>query len=114
MEHGTAEERVNKGVQWLDANAPKFWWERINLEALTLWSPWSCVLGQVFNEDADQYGYESGYQYVLEEHLAKGQDANIPVFVTAHGFLPSAGIGGGELREEWIQAITVCREAVPA
>lgn len=41
------EERVAKGVEWLDANRP-LWIREIDLYRLEMSSPCNCVLGQTF------------------------------------------------------------------
>jgi hypothetical protein len=61
----TVEERVARGVEWLDANEPG-WERRIKLDALILSSSCRCILGQIYGsfhrrpdelEEADEFGF---------------------------------------------------------
>jgi hypothetical protein len=45
----TVEQRVAKGLEWLDVNKPG-WLDRINLTTFDLTDPCLCVLGQVFGD----------------------------------------------------------------
>lgn len=40
-------ERVAKGVEWLDSVEPN-WRNMVDPEKLSMWSPYWCILGQVF------------------------------------------------------------------
>jgi len=62
----TPQERIARGAAWLDATVPN-WIDRIDLQTLNLWSPWRCVLGQVFGPaDREQGYYRSGYGHGRE------------------------------------------------
>lgn len=60
--HGTAAERVARGVEWLDSNVPG-WVDKVEINELNMGSSCRCVLGQVFGNDNE---YEmTGYGYAL-------------------------------------------------
>lgn len=44
------DQRVARGIEWLDANAPEGWQARINLHKFNMADPCRCVLGQVFGD----------------------------------------------------------------
>lgn len=57
--------RVKRGAAWLDANKPG--WERVvSLPALDMASRYHCVLGQVFEQEAEAEGYCDGFEYGTE------------------------------------------------
>lgn len=41
---------MNKGIEWLDVNAPADWRSKINFDTLNLRSWGNCILGQVFGK----------------------------------------------------------------
>jgi hypothetical protein len=96
----TIQERVAKGIAYLDEFGPEDWFSRIDLSQLDIADPKWCVLGQVFACDADEYnttgywahqdtfdentndgcpkchGFDFGYDYcdeVDEHHYASGE-----------------------------------------
>lgn len=65
---GNTQERVTRGVDWLDENGPADWWDRVDTEILDISDGMVCILGQVFAADANEIGVCSGYLYVLDGH----------------------------------------------
>lgn len=67
---GTVEERVARGIAALAAygETPPNWYFLINLETLNIFHPFSCVLGQIFEEDE----YSSGYTKHVFEIVGDG------------------------------------------
>lgn len=53
----TVQERVQKGVEFLNEAAPE-WWKVIDLGRLNLHSPCDCVLGQLFGDFGRALGDE--------------------------------------------------------
>lgn len=69
----TARTRVQAGVAWLDSNIPD-WRGHIDVASLNLAWPTSCVLGQLFAEEAHDAEYEDGYDYAYDKHFAGDED----------------------------------------
>lgn len=102
-------ERVSAGLDWLTDNAPADWWDRIDLESLSIADGENCILGQVFAPDAAETGYFSGYAYAVNtfpiwddlEHL---------------GFCSSYTVWDEYqfLSDEWLEAITKLKMEVSA
>lgn len=68
-DYGTVDERVERGVAFLDRTQPD-WKDRVVVNTLTLSSPCDCVLGQVFAtkaKTADHYNIEDGFSYAYEQ-----------------------------------------------
>lgn len=60
-------DRVAAGAEWLNENGPAEWWDRVNLKRLSVEDPITCVLGQVFQANADEVCLNNGYIYALDE-----------------------------------------------
>jgi hypothetical protein len=60
----TPRERVEKGAAWLDEVKPE-WRHEINTNELRMYSPRSCVLGQVFSTEAYEAGTSNGYSHAF-------------------------------------------------
>lgn len=58
-------QRVANGVDWLNEHAPAEWWDRVDLDNLSIDDPKFCVLGQVFAAAADEAGIFTGYHFVM-------------------------------------------------
>jgi hypothetical protein len=67
---------VARGVAFLDSVLLETWDERIKLYSLNMSSSCECVCGFVFNDEAEQVGYDSGYDYAL---LAYGKNFNVVI-----------------------------------
>ena len=79
-------ERIERGAAWLDDVEPG-WRSLLDLEDLHLSSNDSCVLGQVFREQAWDSGYEAdGYNYVLESGDFPDIPSESDTWAREHGF----------------------------
>lgn len=106
---GEAEERVARGSAYLDREVPR-WFDRVEVLTLHLNSPCSCVLGQLFAEEAAALHLPSGFSYAqdtarLNEPWAEYSEDTAAVFL---GFDQGDenGTGYGPLQEAWEAAIT--------
>jgi hypothetical protein len=106
----TETERVIIGIDWLNQVAPPEWWNRVEAELLNMREPDDCVLGQVFQEHADLYGYSSGYSYALHELF----DEEGLSFMFECGFIHENANRYPELHRAWIAGIAGVRESVMA
>lgn len=109
MTIASVEDRVAAGVDWLNANGPAEWWDRINYDTLDIDDGQVCVLGQVFASEATETGSYNGWEYAI----LHGGIANITV---KYGFTPYfiRAVDAPELRDEWINRIEGIRAEVAA
>lgn len=56
-------ERVQRGVEWLDANGPADWHERVDLTDFDMSDGCRCVLGWTFADEAAKDYEVSGFAY---------------------------------------------------
>src|SRR3954462_3458744 len=68
--HMSVQERVARGVRWLDGVSPG-WRDAIALSSLDIMSNTQCVLGQVFSDAAASDESTSGAEYAVR-HLVPG------------------------------------------
>lgn len=107
---------VASGVDWLNENGPAEWWDRIDLETLSLSDSRRCILGQVYAPDADTIGVQDGYvftQTLFTEHGGLPAD-NDPAEHWAQWITECGFITGRATREEWADAIRQLRVEVNA
>ena len=103
------DERIDKGVAWLNANVPD-WLDRIDLDRLDLASGCRCVLGQLFAHVVDELGTEDGFTAVWQS------DSTLVPHLTSketetHGFdLATNDEGYMALTEAWHDRIEALRE----
>jgi hypothetical protein len=77
---GDVSERVTRGVAFLDREVPD-WRSRIVINDLDLSSTCSCVVGQVFGEDAAQEeGYEDGFDLYYHTYVKRDDPVDAPAF----------------------------------
>jgi hypothetical protein len=84
-------ERVERGADWLDANAPADWRSRIDDERLDMQSGCLCVCGQVFAACAEVPDRPSGYIVAMERAEKWNRDefhATDEDWPAEHGFVP--------------------------
>ncbi len=102
----TIAERVARGAALLDEKLPG-WWQRIDLEALTMRDTCMCILGQLFGNEEDRLE-DDGYWQGLH-------DLNIPRFGAAHaaeyGFADEDPFAYEALDVEWCELIESRRAA---
>lgn len=73
VDYGPVEERVARGLEWLDSNV-EGWVDKVEINSLRMASSCNCVLGQVFKEHerVDKYNPsrldETGYGWAMREH----------------------------------------------
>jgi hypothetical protein len=96
MLYGSAEERVARGVAFLDEHAPG-WRDKVEINDLRMQDSCRCVLGQVFN---DEDGGESrGYYWASDKWLlAGGQAARL-------GFDAGYGMPFEALQAAWLEEL---------
>lgn len=82
------EERIQRGIAFLEEKAPAGWRERMNLKELDINDPFRCVLAQAFGS------YGVGIR-VVPEWRGVG-----------HGFDTRHMEDGGELTEAWRRALS--------
>lgn len=106
------QDRVSRGVEWLDENAPAGWWDLIDYGLLDISDGNVCILGQVFAAKADETGMAGGYIYA-ESTFSRGTygERNLPVI--ALGFCGS-DFEYEKLRLLWIDAVENRRAEVNA
>jgi hypothetical protein len=94
------ESRIDKGVAYLNRTNPK-WYENIELNNLDLKSPFSCVLGQVFDDFWEKVNREG---YIAQKGKMSVDLATERAFV-----LPTAKDGEYELltRLWWLRIISL-------
>lgn len=97
---------VSRGIDFLNENGPAEWWNRIDLETLDLSDGDTCVLGQVFQADADMTGYSNGYIFAVYNY--EDVIENNPV---RFGF---CAIHYGEINGVWTREIEKIRAEVAA
>lgn len=68
--------RVKKGLEWLEETHGPGWEDKIDLKTLDLSKGERCVLGQVYEIEADLFEHTDGYWYAREA-LMKGSDVVI-------------------------------------
>lgn len=78
------EERVARGVGWLDANRTD-WWDAIDLNWFILSSPCRCVLGQLYGDYMDsplveEHGDEAGVERGFNAGGGEWKDATFAEF----------------------------------
>lgn len=98
---------VEAGAAWLDRVKPG-WPQLIDLQRLDMSMPTSCVLGQVFEEEALHDDYTpSGYTWALDEHDDEfaGDPELDSVWQNAYGFEAMADAQYPELQAAWRQLI---------
>ena len=96
----SVQERVAKGVAWLDSQQPD-WRDRVNVQTLDIMMPANCVLGQVFKgrHPENMVGY-----FYAEEYLGMS-------FPYEYGF-DAKGLGSemrqdyADLKAEWIRVLS--------
>lgn len=54
------EQRVNRGVRWLDEHAEPDWRHGVDPEELCMESAYRCVLGQAFHSEGREHAEQSG------------------------------------------------------
>lgn len=88
----TTRERVERGAAWLNRTKPG-WRDLIDLDTLNLAYGDSCVLGQVFADEADESDgmVSDGFDYAIE-YLAPAQGTN---WASGHGFDQSIDFTAG-------------------
>lgn len=95
--------RVANGVEWLDQTKPE-WRSLIDLDHLRMHSIQSCVLGQVFRDEAYKASRGSGYSHIYESlPLPKGIGRY--QWMIDHGFEYGPLSSYEELTEAWREAI---------
>lgn len=106
----TVPERVAKGVKWLDKYGPKDWRDKVEIKDLNLQSTCLCVLGQVFNQKAedeekyDIYGV-SGFDWALEFFRGKKGSIRVVDNPALYGFDAFDDQPGGSFAAERWHAI---------
>ncbi len=96
------EERVRRGMAWLDEHAPANWRAKVNLRKFDMENPCHCVVGQVFGD----------YWTALEELAgldAGGVESPSSQWEIDHGFnLPEGQDSDpdwGDLERAWVRAL---------
>lgn len=125
-------EAIQRGMEFLDGyfETPE-WVNRIDLDKLTLDLCDSCVCGQLFNEEGEKVGLNSGYDYAVQYVMEQGAVDDEGRFAARHYgfFLPdgyedidavrehnNAGVGLNVwdlFTQEWITAIEKRRANLP-
>lgn len=65
--YGSIPERVERGVAWLDANAPEDWRSRVEPATLRMDNACLCVFGQTYQDEAT-HDHSDGFSYALDYH----------------------------------------------
>jgi hypothetical protein len=85
----TLRERIEKGAAWLNKVKPE-WRDLVDISDLDLASGFYCVLGQVFHDEAEEYGYADGFDYaigyVVPVPPASAFNQNRAAWMEEHGF----------------------------
>jgi hypothetical protein len=98
--YGDAFERVQRGAKWLDEVAPG-WEQRVNVQTLVLSSPYDCICGQIFAEEAEEAGlHGDGYTYG-KTLLAEGANLSPLSAAFAHEFNETLEVRFSDLKDEW-------------
>ena len=105
-----AADQVADGMRILDEYGPPEWWDRIDLEKLSIHSAWDCVLGQVFQDKADETGYLTGYIWATESGDLPFTDRELQYA----GFCGNSSAKSLELNLAWGEAIINRRAEVNA
>lgn len=95
----TIEERVARGVEYMDTYAPEGWRDMIDLNALSIISTDQCVWGQVFR---DPCSYMPGYG-LHKDAFYRNTDGKL--FTWDYGFNATDG-EWTELDEEWRRVLS--------
>lgn len=90
-----ASKAVAVGAAALDRHDPQ-WFTRVTPSLINLYSPYTCVLGQVFG-DGVHPGYGKGLHALGLDESAQAE--------AAHGFLPIDGLPEPELKRAWASEI---------
>lgn len=101
----SAAERVAKGVTWLDSNVPD-WRGKVEVSKFDILSTCRCVLGQIFEAEAEEYDYDDGYSYAEDNLLSREQAVDLG-FDAKYDF--STGLlfesDYRELQKEWLRVL---------
>lgn len=102
----TAAERVARGAALLDEQRPG-WWSRIT-NRLDITCPCRCILGQSFEEEGTNFGYDNGLEALGP---AEGDASAVDLWAFEHGFLVDYGRPSDwqadvrDVEAEWIRVI---------
>lgn len=70
-------ERVKRGLAWLEEKHGPGWEDHIDLEILNLSSGTSCVLGQVYDDEAHKYYGGDGFTYAIRHFEMEDEGASM-------------------------------------
>lgn len=94
----TAENAVDNGIKWLDANGPEGWRDKIDLERLNMADGIDCILGQLYdsywNAPEDVRGTTMGTNSIRDKHCCEMCDGEDPGHTYA------------SLKDEWIRRLS--------
>jgi len=103
----TVEERVDRGVAWLDANVSD-WRNKVSINDFNIRSGCRCILGQVFADKVVDTGLgEDGFDYARDEYLSGWEAAWLGFDLdSADASLPYQDQWNG-LQKEWERRLSI-------
>jgi hypothetical protein len=108
MELLEIESRVAAGAAWLDERVPG-WTDRVALSYLNINSPFSCVLGQVYETEGRAAGV-NGFYYVQRELMRNDNEMAIALgFNASKGEYEDRAAEMPVLTEAWCRLILAKR-----
>lgn len=103
----TVEERVSRGVKWLDKHGPEDWREKVTIDDLDMGSACRCILGQVFAKTDKYYEdgdvWKTGFDAVCDKgYEGKSGYKSVALYPCRYGFDATGNLEDYEaLAGEW-------------
>lgn len=103
-----ADRLAARGAEMLDERGPAGWANMVDPATLKMWSPWSCILGQVFDPGDGDNGFGIGLRDLFGDDRYRMVNGETPTEV--YGFnLPEAhalrGLDFVDLRDAWLRQV---------
>lgn len=114
-----ADECVARGIAHLDEKGPANWRDLLNLDTLNIWSPESCVAGQVFAAFANNPDFQiwdswqqkylgmflDGYEYWSDQVLPKDYSSGWFGFNSFYSEEDDASVTPEDMEDAWRRAL---------